>query len=707
MPRSRDDNVGPGEDALMARIRAKEEEKKRKTRLLLAASSGSNNEEVVVIGGGEKGRNLTSTSSSGHHHKSRRRSGNTSGDDDNKNNGGGGDSTRDAAAVTKRSSRVLNLYEGHSKGEEEEKTSRRRKTTEKKEEESFIKNHLPTTKVNNNSSSSLIMDKIRNKQKEKSNRDNNKNDDDKEEEEEGVVIRSSRKLDLHATSSSTRTSANNNIVRLDSIQESVADNNNNDEEATLDAKIRAKMIQGSSRRQKKKKETKDEEKVDENDNDNENARNNSKISDCGISSGIPIIPHTPPTTTRVLKGEDVRAKIKQQKKLKRKLTITDEERIDPLRAAEEQRKANAKPLNPKFADLHETGQWGRITKLEKFALFLLIIGAITAAIVLGYKFGHIPKTSAPTIAPTKLRPRPPTNPPTMSPTGIDFRTEFGFEVLRNTSNKLSLPTTVDDLIGAKANPESTPQMLAAEYVLFDDPLVLDVRDARFLERYALIVFYYQNGGCAGHWLSSTNWMTNTDHCDGKWYGIVCDLTNHVIEIQLSKNYITGRIPIELQNLVSLIALDLSNNALTGVVPYEAVSTNTTYTIQLNNNLLSGEFPFEEVRSRSPILGNLWIQENTDLKGTITEDYCILDSITLDCDNYSPQPVYPAVPYVPPGAISADISITTFQQNCYEQGLAPPREYTCNFDEPVPLTKSPVSVPSTAASVDICGVPSPV
>ena len=707
MPRSRDDDVGPGEDALMARIRAKEEEKKRKTRLLLAASSGSNIEEVVVTGGGEKG------SSGGHHRKSRFRSSNTSGDDDNKNIGGGGDSTGDAAAVTKRSSRVLNLYDGASdtKGVEEEKTpSRRRKTTVKKEEESRNKNHMSTTKVNNNSSSSLILDKIRNKQKEKSNRDNNKNDDDKEEEVEGVVIRSSCKLDLHATSSSTRTSANNNIVRLDSIQESVVDNNNDDEEAILDAKIRAKMIQGSSRRQKKKKEeTKDEEKVDENDNDNENACNNSKISDCGISSGIPIIPPTPTPipTTRVLKGEDVRAKIKQQKKLKRKLTITDEERIDPLRAAEEQRKANAKPLNPKFADLHETGQWGSITKLEKFALFLLVIGAITAAIVLGYKFGHVPKTSAPTIAPTKLRPIPPTNPPTMSPTGIDFRTEFGFKLLRNTSNKLSLPTTVDILVGAKSNPESTPQMLAAEYVLFDDPLLLDVRDTRFLERYALIVFYYQNGGCAGHWLSSTNWMTNTDHCDGKWYGIVCDLTNHVIEIQLSKNYITGRIPIELQNLVSIIALDLSNNALTGVVPYEAVSTNTTYTIQLNNNLLSGEFPFEEIRSRSPILGNLWIQENTGLTGTITEDYCDLDSITLDCDNYSPQPVYPAVPYVPPGAISADISITTFQQNCYEQGLAPPREYTCNFAESVPLTKSPVSVPSTAASADICGVPSPV
>jgi hypothetical protein len=698
--------VGPGEDALMARIRAKEEEKKRKKRLLLAASSGSNAEEVVVIGGGEKG-NLTSDSSSGHHRKSNsRRSSNTSGDDDKKDIGGVVDSAGDAAAVTKRSSRVLNLYEGHTKGEEEEETpSRSRKTTEKKEEESRNRNHMSKTKVNNKSSSSLIKDKIRSKQKDKT--ENN----DKEEKEEGVVLRSSRKLDLHATSSSTRTSTNNNIVRLDSIQESVVDNNNDKEEAILDAKIRAKIKQGSSS-SRRQKETKDEEKVDENENDNENenARNNNKSNDSGISSGIPIIPPTPPTTTRVLRGEDVRARMKQQKKSKRKLltNITNEEdRLDPLRAAEEQRKANAKPLNPKFADMYETGSWGSITRMEKCALLLLVIGSITTAIVLGYKFGHVPSTSAPTVAPTKLRPIPPTNPPTMSPTGIDFRTKYGFEVLRNTSNKLSLPNTVDELVGAKTNPESTPQMIAAEYVLFDDPILIDVRDTRFLERYAIIVFYYQNGGCSGNWLVSTNWMTNTDHCTGKWHGIECDLTNHVIEIQLSKNYITGRIPIELQNLGSLIALDLSNNALTGAVPYEAVSTNTTYTIQLNNNLLSGEFPFEEIRSRSPILGNLWIQENTDLMGTITEDYCNLESITLDCDNYSPQPVYPAIPYVPPGAITADISITTFQQNCYEQGLVPPREYTCNFDDPVPYTKSPVSVPTTSAAVAICGVPSPV
>jgi hypothetical protein len=64
--------------------------------------------------------------------------------------------------------------------------------------------------------------------------------------------------------------------------------------------------------------------------------------------------------------------------------------------------------------------------MEKCALLILVIGSITAAIVLGYKFGHVPPTYAPTVAPTKLRPLPPTNPMTMSPTGIDFRTKYGY-----------------------------------------------------------------------------------------------------------------------------------------------------------------------------------------------------------------------------------------------------------------------------------------
>ena len=92
-----------------------------------------------------------------------------------------------------------------------------------------------------------------------------------------------------------------------------------------------------------------------------------------------------------------------------------------------------------------------------------------------------------------------------------------------------------------------------------------------------------------------------------------------------------------------------------------------YTIQLNNNLLEGEFPFQEVKESATILGNLWIQENADLTGTITEAYCGLNSITLDCNNYGPKPVYGSDGNELRGADRERVEGNT-----------------CNFDEPVPI-----------------------
>ena len=107
------------------------------------------------------------------------------------------------------------------------------------------------------------------------------------------------------------------------------------------------------------------------------------------------------------------------------------------------------------------------------------------------------------------------------------------------------------------------------------------------------------------------------------------------------------------------------------------------------------------------IDNLWIQENTGLTGTITEAYCTMNSITLDCDNFNPQPVY----------APDDSGDTTFQKNCYEEVGSGPKEYTCNFDEPVPFEKpgedgedgsgttldltGAIPAPAPAA---ICGVP---
>ena len=285
--------------------------------------------------------------------------------------------------------------------------------------------------------------------------------------------------------------------------------------------------------------------------------------------------------------------------------------IDPLRQAEiekEEKAKNAKQVNTRYADMHETGQWGGLSKWEKYGICAFILAAIIAAIVLGVQLGTGgPTTSSPTMQPTDPPTLSPSAEPTMNPTDGTYREITGLEMMRAVSPKLTLPQTPTELNGASTREDSTPQMLAAEFILYNDPLELPTRDARFMERYALVVLYYQNGGCSNDWISTTNWMNELDHCgDGTnpqsaWHGIECDLKKRITAINLSKNYVTGKLPMEFQVLDELSTLDLSNNAMVGEVPSEALSMRKLYTIQLNNNLLEGDFPFELVKGEGSIL----------------------------------------------------------------------------------------------------------
>ena len=381
-----------------------------------------------------------------------------------------------------------------------------------------------------------------------------------------------------------------------------------------------------------------------------------------------------------------------------------QQELDPLRAAQLEKEKNKKKVNPRYQELHETGQWGGLNKWEKYGICALVLGVVAAAIALGIKFG-VPGdggTSKPTQFPTKSPTQSPSTSPTFAPTDTEYRASTALEMMRDASPNLSLPTTPEELVGSSINPNATPQQIAAEFVIYNDPMELPTRDPRFMERYALAVFYYQNGGCSNDWIKKDNWMTfildenndgKGDHCSqaNPWYGIVCDLKNRVIEVNLSKNYATGKIPMEFGQLQELSTLDLSNNALTGEIPTEAITQSKLYTIQLNNNVLEGEFPFEEVKASATILDNLWIQENTGLRGTLTEEYCAMNSITLDCDNFQPQPTYPD-----------DSGDTSFEKNCMAEGLGRPKEFTCNSEAPVPFTKPP-TLDMGFSIADVCGV----
>lgn len=412
----------------------------------------------------------------------------------------------------------------------------------------------------------------------------------------------------------------------------------------------------------------------------------------GVTSGIPVADNNNEEESNALftrGGGDVRNRPPPNP--------LDNSSVDPLRKAELEKEKNKKNVNQRYQDMHESGQWGALSKWEKYGIGLLTVGAIVTAVVLGIMVSSGgEKTPEPTGQPTRAPTGSPSTSPTMAPTGEEYRENTGLEMMRAVSPKLSLPQNPEELVGAKENAVSTPQELAAEFVLYDDPLEIPTRDLRFMERYALSVFYYQNGGCIGDWITTSNWRSDEDHCDN-WHGIVCDLKKRVIEVNLSKNHVTGMIPIEFSQLLELSTLDLSNNAMVGTVPADALSMYRMYTIQLNNNMLEGEFPFEKVKEGATILDNLWIQENTGLTGAITNSYCIMNSITLDCANFDPLPVYPVNP--------DDSGHTTFQKNCIEEFGRVPKEYTCNFDDPVPFLKpNGTEVVPAPSPLLICGTP---
>lgn len=71
------------------------------------------------------------------------------------------------------------------------------------------------------------------------------------------------------------------------------------------------------------------------------------------------------------------------------------------------------------------------------------------------------------------------------------------------------------------------------------------------ERTALIDLYNSTNGA--NWTTKTNWCS--DKPLGEWYGVTTDADGHVIEIDLSRNNLVGKIPNSIGNLTSLTYLN--------------------------------------------------------------------------------------------------------------------------------------------------------
>ena len=125
------------------------------------------------------------------------------------------------------------------------------------------------------------------------------------------------------------------------------------------------------------------------------------------------------------------------------------------------------------------------------------------------------------------------------------------------------------------------------------PSVSPMPDPTFeTERTALAALYEATGGA--HWSNNTNWLSEKPV--GDWYGVATDDAGRVIRIHLRENQLTGQIPSQLGNLVSLTVLDIANNQLSGPIPPQLGNLANLTRLSLFRNELSGQIPSQ--------LGNL-------------------------------------------------------------------------------------------------------
>lgn len=125
---------------------------------------------------------------------------------------------------------------------------------------------------------------------------------------------------------------------------------------------------------------------------------------------------------------------------------------------------------------------------------------------------------------------------------------------------------------------------------------------------ALVALYNSTNGAA--WTHNTNWLISDTPSD--WYGVTVT-SNHVRQIDLHANKLTGSIPAELGDLASLFVLHLYYNQLSGSIPPELSELSNLFGLELSHNQLSGNIP--GTLGSLPNLYYLWLNDN-QLTGNI-------------------------------------------------------------------------------------------
>jgi len=173
--------------------------------------------------------------------------------------------------------------------------------------------------------------------------------------------------------------------------------------------------------------------------------------------------------------------------------------------------------------------------------------------------------------------------------------------------------------GNTLNDNSTIQYRALEWLAFEDPMGLPIKDSNetiLIERYAAVVFYFATGG--EKWKNQYNFLTNTSICDwndGTYFGLTCYSAEEVLVryIEFSDNNLNGTIPTEVLGFSRADTLSITYG-LSGTIPSELGDMTSLTMLQLPGNNITGTIPATLSKLK---LGVLNLNLN-NLTGTIPE-----------------------------------------------------------------------------------------
>lgn len=150
--------------------------------------------------------------------------------------------------------------------------------------------------------------------------------------------------------------------------------------------------------------------------------------------------------------------------------------------------------------------------------------------------------------------------------------------------------------GEDLDNNGSPQYMAYDWIVENDPLYLCPGEESLVQRYVLAVLYFSTSGDG--WSNCTRDETTpcngeaflTDVPECKWGGIECETDGRVSVITLDNNNLAGPIPSEIAHLPYLVELDLDENALTGSIPASFGKLQFLEILDLDNNSLDGDIP---------------------------------------------------------------------------------------------------------------------